>query len=52
MIFFLIYINRKKRLDEVCLQKFQQYSRNYIQSWIIQGCGLNWVRSVFPMLVK
>ncbi|KAJ0795907.1 putative 23S rRNA (cytidine(1920)-2'-O)-methyltransferase [Helianthus annuus] len=27
----------KKRLDEECLQKFQQYSRNYIQSWIIQG---------------
>ncbi|KAI7753818.1 hypothetical protein M8C21_013630 [Ambrosia artemisiifolia] len=29
--------SRKKRLDEVCLEKFQQYSRNYIQSWIIQG---------------
>ncbi|KAF5798070.1 putative 23S rRNA (cytidine(1920)-2'-O)-methyltransferase [Helianthus annuus] len=30
-------VNKKKRLDEVCLEKFQQYSRNYIQSWIIQG---------------
>ncbi|KAI3732652.1 hypothetical protein L1987_63859 [Smallanthus sonchifolius] len=28
---------KKKRLDEVCLDRFQQYSRNYIQSWIIQG---------------
>ncbi|XP_071716621.1 uncharacterized protein [Rutidosis leptorrhynchoides] len=28
---------KKKRLDEVCLEKYQQYSRNYIQSWILQG---------------
>lgn len=28
---------RKKRLDEVCLERFQQYSRTYIQSWILQG---------------
>ncbi|KAI3900660.1 hypothetical protein MKW92_022456 [Papaver armeniacum] len=28
---------KKKRLDEVCLERFQQYSRTYIQSWIIQG---------------
>ncbi|CAH1447096.1 unnamed protein product [Lactuca virosa] len=28
---------KKKRLDEVCLERFQQYSRNYIQSWILQG---------------
>ncbi|KAH9612235.1 hypothetical protein KSS87_020863, partial [Heliosperma pusillum] len=27
----------KKRLDEVCLERFQQYSRTFIQSWIIQG---------------
>ncbi|XP_076950771.1 uncharacterized protein LOC143623842, partial [Bidens hawaiensis] len=33
----LIPANKKKRLDEVCLEKFQQYSRNYIQSWILQG---------------
>ncbi|KAL9256738.1 putative rRNA methyltransferase YqxC [Drosera capensis] len=29
--------NKKKRLDEVCLERFQQYSRSYIQSWILQG---------------
>ncbi|GFP91188.1 putative rRNA methyltransferase yqxc, partial [Phtheirospermum japonicum] len=28
---------RKKRLDEVCLERFQQYSRTFIQSWIAQG---------------
>ncbi|KAK9747799.1 hypothetical protein RND81_02G015300 [Saponaria officinalis] len=28
---------KKKRLDEVCLERFQQYSRTFIQSWIIQG---------------
>ncbi|KAL4558494.1 hypothetical protein LXL04_036695 [Taraxacum kok-saghyz] len=28
---------KKKRLDEVCLERFNQYSRNYIQSWILQG---------------
>ncbi|CAM0874957.1 unnamed protein product [Alopecurus aequalis] len=28
---------KKKRLDEVCLERFQQYSRTYIQSWILQG---------------
>ncbi|XP_056170579.1 uncharacterized protein LOC115690194 isoform X2 [Syzygium oleosum] len=28
---------RKKRLDEVCLERYQQYSRNIIQSWILQG---------------
>ncbi|KAL8232962.1 hypothetical protein R6Q57_002740 [Mikania cordata] len=33
----VIPAKKKKRLDEVCLEKFQQYSRNYIQSWIIQG---------------
>lgn len=28
---------KKKRLDEVCLERFQQYSRTLIQSWILQG---------------
>ncbi|KAL6978903.1 carnosine N-methyltransferase [Sarracenia purpurea var. burkii] len=27
----------KKRLDEICLERFQQYSRTFIQSWILQG---------------
>ncbi|XP_057782872.1 uncharacterized protein LOC131000803 isoform X2 [Salvia miltiorrhiza] len=28
---------KKRRLDEACLERFQQYSRTFIQSWIIQG---------------
>ncbi|XP_047319080.1 hemolysin A [Impatiens glandulifera] len=28
---------KRKRLDELCLEKYQQYSRSLIQSWIIQG---------------
>ncbi|OMO65395.1 hypothetical protein CCACVL1_21536 [Corchorus capsularis] len=28
---------KKKRLDEICLERFQQYSRTFIQSWILQG---------------
>ncbi|XP_052185961.1 uncharacterized protein LOC127797264 isoform X2 [Diospyros lotus] len=28
---------KKKRLDEICLERFQQYSRTLIQSWILQG---------------
>ncbi|GER37248.1 unnamed protein product [Striga asiatica] len=28
---------KKRRLDEVCLERFQQYSRTFIQSWIAQG---------------
>ncbi|KAL6506196.1 hypothetical protein OROGR_024377 [Orobanche gracilis] len=33
-----IKVHRKKRrLDEVCLERFQQYSRTFIQSWIMQG---------------
>ncbi|CAN1345247.1 Putative rRNA methyltransferase YqxC [Linum perenne] len=28
---------RKKRLDEVCVDRYQQYSRTMIQSWIMQG---------------
>ncbi|TXG55696.1 hypothetical protein EZV62_020952 [Acer yangbiense] len=28
---------KRKRLDEICLERFQQYSRTYIQSWILQG---------------
>ncbi|KAF9593109.1 hypothetical protein IFM89_020173 [Coptis chinensis] len=27
---------KRKRLDEICLERFQQYSRTYIQSWILQ----------------
>ncbi|KAF6137514.1 hypothetical protein GIB67_031793 [Kingdonia uniflora] len=30
-------LKKKKRLDEVCLERYQEYSRTYIQSWIIQG---------------
>ncbi|KAL3850483.1 hypothetical protein ACJIZ3_012365 [Penstemon smallii] len=28
---------KKKRLDEVCLENYDQYSRSMIQSWIMQG---------------
>ncbi|KAK4381848.1 putative rRNA methyltransferase YqxC [Sesamum angolense] len=28
---------KERRLDEVCLERFQQYSRTFIQSWITQG---------------
>ncbi|XP_077225522.1 bacterial hemolysin-like protein isoform X3 [Tasmannia lanceolata] len=28
---------KRRRLDEICLERFQQYSRTFIQSWIIQG---------------
>ncbi|KAL6522272.1 hypothetical protein OROHE_016825 [Orobanche hederae] len=28
---------KKRRLDEVCVERFQQYSRSFIQSWIMQG---------------
>ncbi|KAK9222813.1 hypothetical protein WN944_011252 [Citrus x changshan-huyou] len=27
----------KRRLDEICIERFQQYSRTYIQSLILQG---------------
>ncbi|KAJ7969360.1 putative Hemolysin A [Quillaja saponaria] len=30
-------VKKKKRLDEICLERFQQYSRTFIQSWIVQG---------------
>ncbi|KAK6141781.1 hypothetical protein DH2020_024480 [Rehmannia glutinosa] len=30
-------LRKKRRLDEVCLERFQQYSRTFIQSWITQG---------------
>ncbi|KAL6339423.1 hypothetical protein AAG906_032956 [Vitis piasezkii] len=30
-------LKKKRRLDEVCLERFQQYSRTFIQSWILQG---------------
>ncbi|GMN50180.1 hypothetical protein TIFTF001_019339 [Ficus carica] len=28
---------RKRRLDEICVERFQEYSRTFIQSWIVQG---------------
>ncbi|KAJ3703734.1 hypothetical protein LUZ61_007439 [Rhynchospora tenuis] len=28
---------KRRRLDEICVERFQQYSRTYIQSWIMQG---------------
>ncbi|KAG5567173.1 hypothetical protein RHGRI_002658 [Rhododendron griersonianum] len=28
---------KKKRLDELCVERFQQYSKTFIQSWILQG---------------
>ncbi|CAH9121156.1 unnamed protein product [Cuscuta epithymum] len=28
---------KKKRLDEICVERYQQYSRTFIQSWILQG---------------
>ncbi|KAM6564761.1 hypothetical protein CsatB_024759 [Cannabis sativa] len=28
---------KRKRLDEICVERFQQYSRTFIQSWILQG---------------
>ncbi|XP_010527347.1 PREDICTED: uncharacterized protein LOC104804704 isoform X2 [Tarenaya hassleriana] len=28
---------KKRRLDEVCVERFEQYSRTLIQSWILQG---------------
>ncbi|KAH9745615.1 S4 RNA-binding domain-containing protein [Citrus sinensis] len=31
----LLYL--KRRLDEICLERFQPYSRTYLQSWILQG---------------
>ncbi|XP_038899562.1 putative rRNA methyltransferase YqxC [Benincasa hispida] len=30
-------LKKKKRLDEVCVERYQQYSRTMIQSWILQG---------------
>ncbi|KAG2294025.1 hypothetical protein Bca52824_040694 [Brassica carinata] len=29
--------NKKQRLDEACLERYQEYSRTLIQSWILQG---------------
>ncbi|CAN6476663.1 unnamed protein product [Victoria cruziana] len=28
---------KKKRLDEICVERYEQYSRSLIQSWILQG---------------
>ncbi|WVZ17416.1 hypothetical protein V8G54_010398 [Vigna mungo] len=33
----VVQVKKKKRLDEICLEKYQQYSRSVIQSWILQG---------------
>ncbi|ESW06304.1 hypothetical protein PHAVU_010G036400 [Phaseolus vulgaris] len=33
----VLSVKKKKRLDEICLEKYQQYSRSVIQSWILQG---------------
>ncbi|KAJ7531952.1 hypothetical protein O6H91_14G066600 [Diphasiastrum complanatum] len=30
-------VKKKRRLDEVCVERFPQFSRNLIQSWILQG---------------
>lgn len=30
-------LKKKKRLDEMCVERYQQYSRTIIQSWILQG---------------
>jgi hypothetical protein len=32
---------RRRRLDEVCLEQYPEYSRNVIQSWIAQGKNEN-----------
>ncbi|CAN8258175.1 unnamed protein product [Cochlearia groenlandica] len=29
--------NKKQRLDEACLERYKEYSRTLIQSWILQG---------------
>lgn len=29
--------NKRQRLDDYCLQQFPQYSKNLVQSWIVQG---------------
>ncbi|XP_051134410.1 uncharacterized protein LOC127253724 [Andrographis paniculata] len=28
---------KKRRLDEVCLERYREYSRTFVQSWIMQG---------------
>eukprot|EP01018_Ginkgo_biloba_P002269 Gb_30751 [translate_table: standard] len=28
---------KRRRLDEICVERFPQYSRSMIQSWILQG---------------
>ncbi|KAG5071787.1 hypothetical protein JHK86_006998 [Glycine max] len=33
----VLQVKKKKRLDEICVEKYQQYSRSIIQSWILQG---------------
>lgn len=29
--------SKKKRLDDLCVERFEQYSKTFIQSWILQG---------------
>ncbi len=29
--------SKKRRLDEICAERFPQHSRNVVQSWIAQG---------------
>lgn len=29
--------SKKRRLDEVCLERYPEHSRSVIQSWIVQG---------------
>ena len=36
----------KQRLDEFCQEKFPQYSRTQIQSWILQGEWLLYDREI------
>ncbi|THG14418.1 hypothetical protein TEA_021243 [Camellia sinensis var. sinensis] len=37
LVLMVMFVFWKKRLDEICLERFQQYSRTFIQSWILQG---------------
>ena len=39
---FMFLRKKKRRLDEVCVERYQQFSRTMIQSWILQG-NPNWI---------
>ena len=28
---------RKRRLDDICVEMYPEYSKNVVQSWILQG---------------